>query len=104
VDRARQVCAEYRRALAEIDPSAADVIDRAAIAAGETWVNPGIAIHDEEDLVTVIVAADLVGRSAAWVYAWIAENRDQRVKATNPLRVRVGDVLDALAYTRALRK
>src|SRR5919112_6845240 len=46
VDRARQVCAEYRRALAEVAPDAANLIDRAAIAAGETWVNPGLAIHD----------------------------------------------------------
>jgi hypothetical protein len=104
VDRARQVAAEYRRALAVIDPATCRAIDDAAVAAGETWVNPSLSIHDPDDLVTVSEAADAIARSTRWVYEWLAQNRSERVKAVNPvMRIRFGDVLDAVAYERSWR-
>jgi hypothetical protein len=103
VDRARQVAAEYRRALAIADPDACAAIDSAAVAAGETWVSPTVAIHDLDDLVSVADAAEMCARSVRWVYAWIAKDRTNRVKGDSPTRVRIGDVLDAVAYERDWR-
>ena len=102
VDRARQVCSEYRRALELVDPATCQIIDTAAIAAGEAWVAPRLAINDEDDLVSVPDAADIVGRSARWVYGWISEDHS-RARSNDPLRVRVGDVIDAVAYERDWR-
>lgn len=101
VDRARQVAAEYRRALHRIAPDVCAVLDQAACEVGEAWVIPQIAQHQPDDLVTAPEAATLTGRSVRWVYAWIAADRDQRVKASTPqLRVRAGDIQEAASSVK----
>lgn len=102
VDRARQVTSEYRSALHALDPEACRAIDSAAIAAGETWVRPELAVESMDDLVTIGRAAELVGRSPRWVYSWTYANMD-KVKDRNPMRVRIGDIVTALAYERSWR-
>lgn len=96
VDRARQVAAAYRDALLRVAPAECAAIDQAAREVGEDWVIPQTARHQPDDLVTAAEAAALTGRSVRWVYAWIAADRDTRVKAsTTPIRVRAGDVQEA---------
>lgn len=102
VDRARQVCHEYRRALRAVDPDTCEIIDGASIAAGETWVSDAVAVETADDLVTVPRAAELVGRSPRWAYLWASEHPD-RIRSTGPIRVRLGDVQEAVAHERARR-
>jgi len=87
-----------------VDPDTCHAIDAAAIMAGETWVTPDVAVETEDDLVTVSRAAELTGRSVAWVYKWLAQDKPNRVKATHPSAlVRLGDIYDAVAYERGRR-
>lgn len=97
VDRARQVAQQYRDALARIDPAACTAIDQAACWAGETWVIPQVAQHQPDDLITAMEAAELTGRSLRWVYAWVSADRAARMHATDPIRVRAGDIQHAAA-------
>lgn len=102
VDRARQVCHEYRRALWKLDPEACAAIDRAAILAGENWVIVEWAVETADDVVTVPRAAELVGRSLRWAYQWVHDHPGV-VRDTGPIRVRLGDVQEAVAHERARR-
>lgn len=104
MERARQVCIEYRLHLFKLDPDLCNVIDEAAIAVGETWVRPEIAREMEDDEVTVARAAEIVGRSVAWVYKWISRDPTRIVRGSNPQRVVLRDVLDAAAYGRSWRE
>lgn len=99
VDRSRQVAIQYRAALERVDPVACHAIDQAATWAGESWVAPGYAIEIEDDQVTVVRAAELVGMSVRWVYKWAEEHR----VAVDPVRVRLADVRAAVAYDRGRR-
>lgn len=101
VDRARQVAQQYREALKAADPLNCEVIDQAACWAGEGWVVGEIAIEDENDIVTVARAAELVGRSKRWVYAYIAEHGG--AYRGGKIMVRVGDVREMVASERAKR-
>ena len=97
VDRAREVARTCWVALEQVDPATARAIAWAAEQAGEGWLTPAPATHTEEDYVPVSTAADLVGRSVRWVYAWVAEDRETRARIdrTGRITVRVGDVRDA---------
>jgi hypothetical protein len=99
VDRAREVARTCWEALRNVDPKTADLIAKAAAAAGEQWLAPEIAQHTLDDVVPVIDAAQLVGRSARWVYQWVAKDRDRRAVIGRDLRikVRVRDVMEAVA-------
>lgn len=103
VERARQVCSEYRLHLLKLDPELCGIIDEAAIAVGETWVNPELAIETHESEVTVSRAAEITGRSTRWVYKWISRDPTRVVRGSNPQRVILRDVLDAVAYERSWR-
>jgi len=102
VDRARQVCLEYRRALMQTDPDACEKIDQAAALVGEGWVSSELASETEDDLVTVARAAELVGRSVRWVYK-LTEQDPDLIASRRPIRLRLGDVQDAAAWERARR-
>lgn len=126
VDRARQVAAQYRSlpagvrsAVDELDAAqapperyrsallaladACDAIDQAAAKVGEGWIVPQLAVELPGDLVTVPRAAELVGRSVRWAYWWASDDREHRVKASDPMRVRLGDVQAAVAEERGRR-
>lgn len=103
VDRARQVASEYRLALSLTNPELCRAIDEAAHAVGESWVHPEMAIETEDEQVTVARAAEITGRSVSWVYKWIAQD-PTRARRASPQTVRIGDVLDAVAYERSWRK
>lgn len=102
VDRAREVARTLYTALARVDPQAAELIARVAADAGEGWLAPQIARHGPDDEVTPAEAAELVGRSTRWVYAWVAQARAQRsvIGSDGRIRVRIRDVRDALAAER----
>jgi hypothetical protein len=97
VDRAREVARTCWEALAAVDMDTAQAIAHAAALAGEGWLSAQPATHTEDDYVSVSTAAELVGRSVRWVYAWVAENREarSRVDRAGRITVRVGDVRDA---------
>ena len=93
-DRARQVALQYRQALWNLDPHTCAAIDQAAVWAGEHWVIAEWAVETAEDWVSVARAAELVGRSKRWVWAWAQENH---TAVGHPKRVRLGDVRAAAA-------
>lgn len=94
VDRARQVALQYRRVLWQVDREACAAIDTAAIWAGEHWVISDWAVETGEDWVSIARAAELVGRSKRWVWAWARENH---TAVGHPKQVRLGDVQAAAA-------
>lgn len=102
VDRAREVARTCWEALRRVDPDAAELIAQAAAAAGEHWLAPEVARHGLDDVVTVVEAAHLVGRSARWGYKWVADDRERRavVGRDGRIRVRVRDVLEHVARER----
>jgi hypothetical protein len=101
VDRARLVALQYREVLERLDPAACTVIDEAAVLAGESWVLREWAIETEDDYVSVERAAELVGRSTRWVYAWAARN-DGAVRR-RPTLIRLGAIRAAAASARRER-
>ncbi|AHH98305.1 hypothetical protein [Kutzneria albida] len=105
LDAARAIAREYRRALQLVDPDTCAHLDRQAEVFGQQWLLPTVAIHGENDLVTLDVAAELVGRSRDMIYKWA--RRDQRLTAhpgsDGRLRVRVGDVENVDAEMRQRR-
>lgn len=94
VDRARQVALQYRKALWETRPDLCATIDQAAVWAGEHWVISEWAVETGEDWVLIARAAELVGRSKRWVWAWARENH---AAVGHPKRVRLCDVRAAAA-------
>ena|SRR6478752_7407033 len=105
VDRAREVARTCWEALRRVDPEAAVLIAEVAASAGEAWLTPQVAQYGQDDTVTVIEAAELVGRSARWVYQWVAQDRVRRavVGRDNRIRVRVRDVLESVVEERRAR-
>jgi hypothetical protein len=105
VDRAREVAQLLWEALRRVDPEAAQLIADAAAAAGESWLTPQAAQYTLDDTVIVIEAAELVGRSARWVYQWVAQDRARRavVGHDNRIRVRVRTLLESVATERRAR-
>lgn len=85
---------QYRKALQAVDPATCEVIDQAAAWAGESWVLEELAVETGDDLVSVARAAELVGRSTRWVYAWARQN-PSAVKQQHPIRLRLRDVRSA---------
>lgn len=102
VDRAREVARTCWEALHRVDPESANLIAQAAAAAGEHWLAPEISRCSLDDVVTVVEAAQLVGRSARWGYQWVAEDRERRLilGRDGRMRVRVRDVLEHVAQER----
>lgn len=102
VDRARQVAQQYRTALLHADPGTCQALDTAATLAGETWIVPQVAQYTADDLVTVPEAAEIIGRSVRWVYAWVAADRAARaiIRSDKRIRVRARDILKADADER----
>lgn len=101
VDRARLVALQYRELLWKLDPVTCAVVDEAAVLAGESWVLREWAIETEDDYVSVARAAELVGRSTRWVYAWARENHT--AVRRRPTLVQLGMVRAAAAHARARR-
>lgn len=102
VDRAREVARTCWEALRRVDPEAAELIAQAAATGGELWLAPEIAQHTLDDVVTVVEAAHLVGRSARWGYLWVNEDRQRRavIGLDGRIRVRVRDILESVATER----
>ena len=100
VDRARDVARACWTALQRVDPEAAEVIALAAETAGERWLRPQPSQYGPDDVVTVIEGAELIGRSARWVYAWVARDRAHRLVTGRDgrMRVRVRDLLEYAAH------
>lgn len=89
IDRVKLVAQQYRTALLNLAPDVCAILDDAATEAGEGWVIPPVAIAGPEDIITVPEAAELVGRSIQWVYAWAAKDRLHRVKTGDDGKIRV---------------
>ncbi|MFC5992931.1 helix-turn-helix domain-containing protein [Pseudonocardia hispaniensis] len=101
VDRARQVARTFRDALHQVDPDAAAAIEQAAVAVGETWLRPAVALAADEDFVSVADAADIVGCSVRLVYKWVADGVLPSYPEGGKIRVRVGEARRVDAERRA---
>jgi hypothetical protein len=99
VDRARDIARTLWAALQRVDPDAAEAIADAAESAGEHWLRPQPARFGLDDVVRPIDAAELVGKSARWVYDWAAADRERRIVQARDglIRVRVRDLLEYVA-------
>jgi hypothetical protein len=103
-DRARRVAGSYREGLLVADPVACDGLDQRMLRLGQHWVVPRRVVLDLEERVSVDVAADHVGRSAAAVYKWISTGKLTGHRGVDGrLRVRLGDVYDTQRLLRQTR-
>lgn len=104
-DQARRVALSYRQALHEAAPEACAVLDRKMLGWGMVWVAPRMTTVNEDEWVTLVVAADHTGLTPAAIYKWLS--RDDRVVgrkgSDGRIRVRIGDVLAANAELRRER-
>jgi hypothetical protein len=69
-DRARALLAAYREALQEADPARCEVLDKAAIELGQSWVVPQQVTTAPGTLVSTQRAAELFGVAPATVRGW----------------------------------
>ena len=63
------------------------------------------AIEQDDEWITVPRAAELSGRSTRWVYDWAANHPGayRKLPGRNGLRVRLGDLRQAVAHERGKR-
>lgn len=105
LDQARRVARSYRDALEQHAPDSCHSIDHKLAEWGVTWIAPQLVTIDPSEWVTVDVAADHTGLTAAAIYKWCG--RDNRIEGRKGndgrLRVQIGDVLSANAELRRER-